>query len=499
MTTITTEDKERIYHAIIHNGQLTTKILHECGFSDKRIRTLLKEKVLIRVKIGHYELWSTGALYLYSVEALKRGYIEEALLCYEYYYRTSSFSPIANFAKFACSIIRGNLDNLEQYMDVFMCPTISKNLNKDYNFFLFMLSYIIELREDYKTAARSIDYNDIAIPLSRLDRSTSPLRVSIYYNQDFHYAKRFLKEKNSNSLNDILTQYLIEHAIQRIREIEKQIHKLIEDKDYEGLVLLLKSEEESHKLRVTWKIMLCISKDIFEMQETGVPSVSLYEETNDIYRLVQLKDYEQAQKKNKCFSRIKKIVLEYNDIATLLSDAIECRKRLSLNSPIEHKIDQTPPPLENIPISEMISTFRMGQIEEGFQLLKSIIYWRGLTEYSYLLIGQTEICLNEKDVAFTKPLITLSALARGAYPFDFDCCIEEFHYFLENRKFESARACLNIIRGANRHGHIEIPKAAVSDLLITLSDRLNKDEHADEKSFQNKPKKRRRRNKKEFS
>ena len=31
----------------------------------------------------------------------------------------------------------------------------------------------------------------------------------------------------------------------RIREIEKQIHKLIEYKDYEGLVLLLKGEEES--------------------------------------------------------------------------------------------------------------------------------------------------------------------------------------------------------------------------------------------------------------
>lgn len=489
MTTITTEDKERIYHAIIHNGQLTTKILHECGFSDNRIRTLLKEKVLIRVKIGHYELWSTGALYLYSVEALKRGNIEEALLCYEYYYRTASYSPIANFAKFASSIIRGNFDNLEQYMDGFMRPSISQNPNKDYNFFIFLLSHSIDLREDYKIVARSIDYDNIALSQNRSDKSTSPLRIAIYYNQDFHYAKRLLNEKGLNSLNDILTLHLIERAIQKVGILEKQIHKLIDDKDYEGLVALLKDEEERHKLRVPWRIMYSISKDILEMQETGIPSTPLCEKTNDLFRLVQLKDYEQAQKKNKCFTNFKKLVLEQKEIEELLNAAIDCRKKLTLNGSNIQPTVQTPPPLENIPISEMINAFKMDQKEEGFQLLRSIIYLRGLNEYDYLLIGQTEICIHEKDMAFIKPLFTLSTLTRGSFIFDLDHYVQEFYYFLESRRFASASSCLNIIRVANRRGHLNMSKIETANLLITLSTRLDKDIRRSKRNFQIKPKK----------
>lgn len=487
MATITPEERKRIYRAIVRNEVLTTKVLRESGFSEKRLRTLVKEKVLVRVKIGVYELWSTSPLYLHSMEELRVGNIEEVVLCYDYFYKKTFYSPIANLAKFTSAVIKGEFDGIEKYMDVFF-GSAGIRQNNDYNFYLYLLSFVTDLRDDYKDLAKSLSYHDIEILGSRTDRSLSPLRIMLYYSQDFYQANRMLENRQLELTGDVLIKYLVKWALARKKDVTRRVSVLIRERNYRALVELLTKESERHNLRFSWKVMLSIAKDILKMQASGVPSLPLSNEvTDDFYRLVQIKDYTRAKENNRCFVRFKHILKRHNEIGVLLDEAIAIREKLvGCGFPKEESV----PEREEVPVSEMIVAFTLGRIDEGMQFLHAIIDMRGLHEYSYLLIGQAKICVEQGDTAFIKPLSILSDLTRGVYKFNLDNYLERMNYFLDNENFVAARICFDIIAEASRHRHVDISKEEMVDLLNRESTRIQKlKNRADPQKYVNKPKK----------
>ncbi len=475
MITITTEEKERVYHLLVHNKRLTTSILRQNGFTEGKINALVRENTLRKTGRGVYDLYSAGPLYLYSVRELTRGNTEEAVLCYEYYYRDSPIAPSANFAMFMRCILKEDYANVEKYLDGFMRPPEDRVQNNDYNFYLYLLSFITELPEKYRTRVHALQYSDITIPQNRQDRSLEPLRIAAFYNRNFQRGLELLNAKGDETISDVVTRHLICQANEKSQILNCRARTLIKNAEYEQLVDLLEHEAENHPLRLTLQAKLLIAKDIVDMRRTGLPSVPNMEETNDFYRLIQIRDYDRALENNETFASYRKLPANKNSLGLLLSAAVATREELICKPKSRKKpVPATPPQPEKTPLPEMISAFMVGENEVGFELLKAIINIKGLHEYHYLLKGLLKICIEERDTAFTKPLIVLSELSRKTFRMDTQSLIDDFDYFLGEKHFASARICLSLISESARRQHSDIDDTELARILETLGKRLSK-------------------------
>lgn len=471
MTIITTEERHKIYHTAALNSGLTTQALRELGFSKKRIETLLKYNIITRRKTGIYDLWSTGDLYLYSVEELLKGHTDEAVHCYEYYYKLYPFDRMANHAMFFACIFRHDYKDIEKYLDKAIIMVDGRIQNREFCFYLYLLSFVITLPEKYRVLVESMTYEDIKMSDINKDKSLAPLRVMAYYHQNFVNMTYYLADSSVLTYGSIITSELVNQARIRQSKVSRQIRELTKNGEYGALASLLDEEKRSHRLKPAWKAIRTLAIDIISMQESHIPSIPLKEETNDLFRMIQLKDYESAFAINNYFD-VSKGRKKKGEIDVLLKKALELRAEYWNNA----KLATPPTDIEHeiVPIGEMVTAFLNEEPEMGLEFLKAIINMKGLHEYSYLLVDHIKICLSEYDNALIKPLSILSKLSIAPIKIDIDEYIASFENFLLAHRFTAAKLCLHIIAKACSYGHADKSYGEMKDILNKLYSKLDR-------------------------
>ena len=473
MTHITTEERERVYHILARNKTITTALLRNAGFSEKRIHSLVRENFINRVKIGKYELWSIGSLYLYCLDRMALGDIDEALAGFEYYYLKNPTAPTANLAMFMRCVLRRDYVDVENYLDGFIRPAEDAAQNADYNFYLYMLAFIIDLPDKYKERVRKMSYSDIDSK-NQKNSDLSPVRIAVYYSQNFTSAYDYLDRKDDKSNRAIIIRHLLLQALERQNNLTERMRVLLRERNVKAIKQLLDAEAARHELKVTLRGFRSLADDILWMKRTGIPIAADTEDTDEFFRLIQLKNYDRALENNAHFMKFSKKYRLHNDLGILLTEAIAVRDRLLARSKTK-RMHRPKAPLPILtPISSMISSLTIGNIEEGLAYLAVVIDLKGLQEYDYILKGTVDICLNEKDTAFIAPLIALSELSRGTFSFDLDEYLTKFDYFIKNNDLASAQVCIDIMAIARERGHIPLPNEEILRTLKTLRKRLNK-------------------------
>ena len=80
-----------------------------------------------------------------------------------------------------------------------------------------------------------------------------------------------------------------------------------------------------------------------------------------------------------------------------------------------------------------------------------------------------EISVLENDIAFTRPMLALTAISRDSYKFDMTAYIQDFYLALAQKKYDIAQNYLNIIAGASKISNDVIQTAALYSALQMAS------------------------------
>ncbi len=233
----------KMYEGIINKKELTTKNLKSYGFNSKDLSKLITDKILKRIKRGHYCFLGVNDLYCYGKQLIDIKEYDKADACFLECYK---LKPNHNgvciylFAKYIKS------DEYEKALTYFQKFYNSDNIfyNVDNNFYLYLLNIITELPPKYKEIANLTNFNDIKIYSNDKRYSDVSLYNNIRKDALEHNFSEALDQlnilinlKGRISIIDIVTKTLLSKIIEKEKYNRCIILDLLQDKKYEEIKL----------------------------------------------------------------------------------------------------------------------------------------------------------------------------------------------------------------------------------------------------------------------
>ena len=336
-------EKERIeiiYQILMNNQDITYESLIKYGLNEEEIEFLVQKRIIEFVKKNSYRLVSTEKFRKYGVKLLLQRKYYEANICFrKCYQKTPNGRNIATQLLLA-EIIRQNYQealniyaNLEKINPEKYC--------KDYNLYLYLLSFITEISEEHKTKVTEFTRDDLLYQGRGIEIENG-IREAITKNK-FKYAyqqiNRIISRDEQYSVKFELIRALLAQIIEHEKQTKQEISHLIKNKQYPEIVDILTKKQEQNKLNKTETYILIITKAIIKIITTKtIPAIT---ENNkyDIYtalvgnnfRLARLlnEEFLEYTHENKETDLVNILLIEINNLILELenTDNIKLDKR----------------------------------------------------------------------------------------------------------------------------------------------------------------------------
>lgn len=494
---ITQEEMDKIIGILLEKGILTTKDLKNAGISEYRLKKLHKDGVLKRVKIGHYMPMSIDQFFnraLSFISAQER--LKDARNILELCNKIEPESIKVNFYLFYLAVMSKDFSSIPNYLDI-LKNSPDKNEQRDLAFYLYMLSFSMNLPDYYKEIVFKTAPKDFKIEEDDVRFSQPKLASSIRsnaYRQKFNLALRQLnkdrtREQRQSPVNS-MTYSLIYSAKHHEKVTTARLLESLDNEDLENSLEILKKEENMHPLKRYHRVVKTLLEDILEMKRTGIPILTTTSPVQIVDELVYHHDYKRALAVNAESAKRRSIDASLTALGRLLEYAEDFRnslisKEVALQEPVAIE------PRRDL-LSDMLTllltegTTDKGK-DEALSLLKQQMTNIGLEGYYYLIANLILISIEAGDTSFMSPMTTLAALATGEYKIDIYKYIEELEYSIEKGYLKEARMYLTIIEEAFKKGHTDIDVVELATLLGPLQTRLKEKEKLSKDQFTIKP------------
>ena len=162
---IDSNNMSKLYDCLIVNKELTTKKLNECGFNAKDLSDLVKNGTLERIKKGYYSFLLVDDLYRYGKKLIAQKEYEKVQDCFNRCYEINPNHLGTCFQLFLQNIRIKNYEKALEYFERFY-NSQNEYYNVDSNFYLYLLNYITEIKEEYQKYAKYLGYDDFKISAS---------------------------------------------------------------------------------------------------------------------------------------------------------------------------------------------------------------------------------------------------------------------------------------------------------------------------------------------
>lgn len=477
---INEENLNMMYEGIIKNQELTTKQLNSYGFNSKDLADLIENGSLERIKRGYYSFISIDDLFYYGKKLISLKEYDKATVCFEKCYELDPNHPGVCFQLFLRCIQNKNYEKAFEYFDYFY-DTDNKYYNADSNYYLYLLSMITELPENHRQFARFIKLEDIKVDLNDKRYNDIPaqnkIRISSL-NQRFVLAYKqlndLIKQNGRLSVQDIIIRTLLSQAIEEQYRVKKHIVKLINNKQYEEVITYLKNLQERHNLSTADKYTLFLTKDLMDIIKTGIIPEKKVFSTDKLFDAISGKNYELALSLSLQYNKKSNIEDNDNAMYVLLTEIQSLvDKKGQIQSMVLEKqmqetkaiaIEQQEEPKQVMKdkttiesscsntFADVIKYLMRNDLDNSFRTLGNYLDSIGKKQYDFLIIDLIKISLLEGDIAFTKPMVALTYVARENFEFNISEYIQNFYENLAQNKFDKARVYLDIISKSNKLG-----------------------------------------------
>ena len=475
---INEENLSMLYNDVIAGDELSTKILNRYGFTSKDLNDLIKDGTIKRVKRGIYEINSVEKLFNYGTSLRINKEYEKANLCFEKCFELDPNNYEIYTQLFLNAVACRNYDRIYSLYDHVYSLNNPKYI-ADYDYYLYLLSFIIDLPDKYKQYIKYIDMEYIRVQEDDdryADVETYNKSRIASLNKKFVYAMKLLNEANhvgrsydeKSSIEYYIVKTLLQFVINYEEKCKIALVNFIQEKKYEKGIEFLIKKQSKHVLSRQDEYTLKLLKDYISIKDSQeIPFNKKLNDNETVYGAIDNRNYKLAleicnnydveynidKNTNPLTVIVNHICMLINELENGNNDDKEEKitEEYEINQTTEIK---TQPKNNNISgsFSSIISNLMNKNLDGAFVELNKYMNSINCVKYEFLIINLIKLSLLENDIAFTKPMLALTMVSRNDYTFDISLYIQEFYINLSQNKFEEARIYLDIISKGNQLG-----------------------------------------------
>lgn len=459
---INDENLNKLCDGVINGDELTTKNLNNYGFNSKDLTDLIQQEYLERIKRGHYSLASVEDLFYYGKKLMAEKEYDKATECFKKCFELNPNHHGVCLRLFLESINKKDYVSAFKYLDV-----ISNVDTADGDFYLYLLSMIIDIPDKYKEYTRYLKLEDIKVDFNdeRYNDIFQQNKIRNFILQRrFPYAlkqlNKLIAQHKTKSIQDIITVTLLHQAIDIENISRNNLVKFAENKKYEEIIKYLQEKNRRHDLSLVDSYTLKLANQIKNLQNTHqLPQKTIFRSEN-LFEAIDGNNYDLALNLSEKYNIKNGIDNSANIMYLLLSEICNMIKENSPESKPSTNIIEDSKENKQIDnnfsttssFSDVIGCLMNSDLEKAFISLRNYMKSIGKQDYEFLIVDLIKLSLIEKDVAFTKPMLALTYVSRENFKFDISNYIQEFYIALSQNKFDEARVYLDIISKSKKIG-----------------------------------------------
>ena len=432
---------------------------------------LIKEQKVLAEKAE--ELYKEGKRLLAEKD------FDKAYDCFRKSYKMYPRNYTVCFKLFVQSIRDMKYDEAFEYFET-LFATSNPYSKMDNNFYLYLLNVITEVPDRYKEYVKRLTIDDIKVSIhdSRYQDASMQNKIRISAMQGkLSYAIYLLNQLSNRgdvySTQLLITKTLLRQAIDVERKNKDTLMELIKNKRYKEIVEFLENKKEKQNLNANDKYILRITEQIIEIQYTNkVPEKTICM-SECINEAIEAHDYDLALSICKGYDYKYNINDEDNMVYLLLMDICDLTSKMTLNEEqieiVDTKEEVSKEEMsrkeEDTSLENIIGYLVNNDLDNMFSRLSVYLSSINKEKYEFLITSLIKISLIEKDMAFTKPILSLIDISKDTYNFDITKYIQQFYITLAQNKLDEAKIYLSIIE--RLHDLVDT-KISINDLLQAL-------------------------------
>lgn len=464
--------EKSMYDKFIDKSELTTKELLELGFNSHDLTKLVEDGKIRRVRRGVYDLENCEGLFTYAkILASKRNRdfekFEKAIKrCLEIDPNNGS----VHTKLFLDSLYKNNFEQVFESYKV-MSGTDNEAYKRDMNLWLYLLSFVTEIPDEYKDKVSKFTLDDLLTledDQRYEDRASQNKIRNAVFSHKFNIALELQREaKFDKKYNNIfITEKLLDMALYADKKSQYEIYDLVVNGKYEEVRDILLKNASLHGLSATDNQILLIVEDLINVINTGVvPSVEDKDDSN--YLLVEIKkhNYKRALELYKDFVN-KKVSKNTMSVGLLLEKINEEINKLE-SVEVKEELPKKTLSVGSDIFANIANSLLVGDVDKAFLLLDQYLESIGKKKYKNYIANLIKLDVLNEDKSFVESMHELSCLSREKPLFDVAVCIQDFYFSLINKNFKKAAVFLNLISMSKALGGVEVD---VNNMRRTLID-----------------------------
>lgn len=462
---INEEKLNKIYIGLSQGKSLTTKELKSYGLDGNDITALIRKGIIKRVERGLYSFQAVNELYNYGKVILSKRDYENAKLCFQKCRELDPDYLATNFFLFLICIRNKEYPKAFEYFDTCFHSN-NPYYESDNRFYLYLLSFITEIPEKYRSIVKEISRESLNAPNDDPRYQDICLQNEIRnlaFEHHFNRAKEFclLVPKNDRvKSSNLLTGILLTQVVEQLDKEISDLVVLVQEKQYDEIIEYLETVETQHKLITSEHLILSLAKDIIEITKTGmIPEIK--DSQNKFYSAILAKNYSLALSISKQYLAQKRNSPTTYAINTLLRDVVEIIDKQKSSQKKNLILEENKENKEEKPIiskrAESTSTFVefvdgliTQDLDSSLERLSKYLDKIDKKEFEFLIADLIKIGLLEKDSTYSKALTALSLLHMGIFQFELSTYVKLFYESIAKQETEIAEVYLDILSKAER-------------------------------------------------
>lgn len=485
---INEEKLNKIYIGLSQGKSLTTKELKSYGLDGNDITALIRKGIIKRVERGLYSFQAVNELYNYGKVILSKRNYENAKLCFQKCRELDSDYLATNFFLFLICIRNKEYPKAFEYFDTCFHSN-NPYYESDNRFYLYLLSFITEIPEKYRSIVKEISRESLNAPNDDPRYQDICLQNEIRnlaFEHHFNRAKEFclLVPKNDRvKSSNLLTGILLTQVVEQLDKEISDLVVLVQEKKYDEIIEYLETIETQHKLITSEHLILSLAKDIIEITKTGmIPEIK--DSQNKFYSAILAKNYSLALSISKQYLAQKRNSPTTYAINTLLRDVVEIIDKQKSSQKKNLILEENKENKEEKPIiskrAESTSTFVefvdgliTQDLDSSLERLSKYLEKIDKKEFEFLIADLIKIGLLERDSTYSKALTALSLLHMGIFQFELSTYVKLFYESIAKQEIEIAKVYLDILSKADRLDQNCIMIDDLTQILEIMTRRLN--------------------------
>lgn len=315
---------ETLYKMLINGFTLNNNTLRVYGFSEGEIEELISRRIIEPTQDKSYKLVYVDKLRKYGISLLLQGKFKEADTCFQICYEEAPTGKNICLQVMLSAIKKGDF---QKAFEIFT------NLEKNHpernsasnNLYLYLLSIISPVPEEYIERTRQIESKDIALTYTVGTKVENEIRKAIAQNK-FAYACKLINERMQRekeySVKFELLRALVIEAIEWNKRFRTKLSYLIENEKYDEVVSVLLKEQSKRRLSEQETNILLVAHAIVSVLKTKIIPTPTINDTNNMQEAIIDNNFALALKINEEFLEFNNINKDENLVHILLTKLI---------------------------------------------------------------------------------------------------------------------------------------------------------------------------------